>query len=46
MTAVRLPPSPSQPIPTEYPEGGDVEVYDQLNGPHPAYWKAFIKVIP
>ncbi|XP_068232626.1 RNA-binding protein FXR1 isoform X1 [Palaemon carinicauda] len=44
MTGVRLPPPPSPPL-TEYPEGAEVEVYDQLTtAPYRAYWKATVKM--
>lgn len=45
MTGVRLPPCPNIPPPTEYAEGAEVEVYDQLMGaPHSAFWKANVKM--
>lgn len=44
MTGVRLPPA-AGPLPVEYPEGAEVEIYDKLMGaPHSAYWKATIRV--
>ncbi|MPD00029.1 hypothetical protein E2C01_095477 [Portunus trituberculatus] len=44
MTGVRLAPA-AGPLPVEYPEGAEVEIYDKLMGaPHSAFWKATIRV--
>ncbi|CAL4158951.1 unnamed protein product, partial [Meganyctiphanes norvegica] len=45
MTGVRLPPCSNIPLPTEYAEAAEVEVFDQLMGaPHAAFWKATVKM--
>ncbi|XP_045135457.1 synaptic functional regulator FMR1-like isoform X3 [Portunus trituberculatus] len=44
MTGVRLAPA-AGPLPVEYPEGAEVEIYDKLMGaPHSAFWKATIRM--
>ena len=44
MTGVRLAPAPG-PLPVEYPEGAEVEIYDKFMGaPYSAFWKATIRV--
>ncbi|KAK8389260.1 hypothetical protein O3P69_020892 [Scylla paramamosain] len=44
MTGVRLAPA-AGPLPVEYPEGAEVEIYDKLMGaPYSAFWKATIRM--